>query len=214
MDAMSLYLPGILLAYSACFLGLMSPGPNILAVMGTSMSVNRKSGMALAMGVATGSFCWAVITASGLSALIIAYGSALFVIKILGGLYLLWLAYKSFRSAFSSHDIEAKAVDDVDQSLRRYFARGFIVQMTNPKAAFSWIAIIALGMGTGAPIWVATAIVAGTTLLSIGMHAIYAIAFSTSPMIRTYAKGRRWIHGAMGTFFSIAGIKLLTTRMS
>jgi hypothetical protein len=140
MDAMSLYLPGILLAYSACFLGLMSPGPNILAVMGTSMSVDRKSGMALAMGVATGSFCWAVITASGLSALIIAYGSALLVIKILGGLYLLWLAYKSFRSAFSSHDIEAKALGDVDHSLRHYFARGFIVQMTNPKAAFSWIA--------------------------------------------------------------------------
>lgn len=212
MDALSLYLPGILLAYTACFLGLMSPGPNILAVMGTSMSVNRKSGMALAMGVATGSFCWAVITASGLSALIVAYGSALFLIKILGGAYLLWLAYKSFRSAFSAHDIEAKALTGSNQTMWFYFSRGFIVQMTNPKAAFSWIAIIALGMGTGAPVWVAAAIVIGTTTLSIGMHAIYAVAFSTAPMIRVYAKGRRWIQGAMGTFFTVAGLKLLTTR--
>ena len=212
MDALTLYLPGILLAYSACFLGLMSPGPNILAVMGTSMSVNRKSGMALAMGVATGSFCWAVITASGLSALIVAYGSALLVIKIAGGLYLLWLAYKSFRAAVSAQDMEAKALVGDDQRLRRYFSRGFIVQMTNPKAAFSWIAIIALGMGTGAPVRVAAAIVVGTTALSIGMHAIYAVAFSTAPMIRIYAKGRRWIQTAMGAFFTVAGLKLLTSR--
>lgn len=212
MDALTLYLPGILLAYSACFLGLMSPGPNILAVMGTSMSINRKSGMALAMGVATGSFCWAAITASGLSALIVAYGSALLVIKIAGGLYLLWLAYKSFRSAISSQDMEAKAVIGDDQRLRRYFSRGFIVQMTNPKAAFSWIAIIALGMGTGAPVWVAAAIVIGTTVLSIAMHAIYAVAFSTAPMIQVYAKGRRWIQTAMGAFFTVAGLKLLTSR--
>jgi threonine/homoserine/homoserine lactone efflux protein len=212
MDALTLYLPGILLAYSACFLGLMSPGPNILAVMGTSMSVNRKSGMALAMGVATGSFCWAVITASGLSALIVAYGSALLVIKIAGGLYLLWLAYKSFRAAVSAQDMEAKALVGDGQRLRRYFSRGFIVQMTNPKAAFSWIAIIALGMGTGAPVWVAAAIVVGTTALSIGMHAIYAVAFSTAPMIRIYAKGRRWIQTAMGAFFTVAGLKLLTSR--
>lgn len=212
METISLYLPGILLAYSACLLGLMSPGPNILAVMGTSMSVDRKSGMALAMGVAAGSFCWAVITASGLSALIVAYGSALLVIKIAGGLYLLWLAYKSFRSAMSSHDIEAKAMSGDDQRLRRYFSRGFIVQMTNPKAAFAWIAIIALGMGTGAPVWVAAVIVAGTTFLSISIHAVYAIAFSTAPMIHMYARGRRWIQGGMGAFFTVAGFKLLTSR--
>lgn len=212
MDALSLYLPGILLAYTACFLGLMSPGPNILAVMGTSMSVNRKSGMALAMGVAAGSFTWAMITASGLSALIVAYGSALLVIKIAGGAYLLWLAYKSFRSAFSTHDIESKAFGGDTQTPWFYFSRGFIVQMTNPKAAFSWIAIIALGMGTGAPAWVAAAIVIGTTILSIVMHAIYALAFSTTPMIRIYAKGRRWIQGVMGTFFTIAGLKFLTSR--
>lgn len=87
-----LYLPGILLAYSAFLLAIASPGPNILAVIGTSMSINRRSGMALAMGVATGSFTWALLTIFGLSAILATYASALLVIKIFGGLYLLWLA--------------------------------------------------------------------------------------------------------------------------
>src|SRR5882762_2042208 len=105
MDQIFLYLPGILLAYSACLLGLTSPGPNVLAVIGTSMSIGRGPGIALAFGVAAGSFCWALLTAGGLTALLAAYASALTVIKVAGGVYLLWLAYKSFRAAASVHGL-------------------------------------------------------------------------------------------------------------
>ena len=58
MDPLSAYVPGILLAYTAVMLALMSPGPNILAVIGTSMGVGRRQGIALALGVACGTFLW------------------------------------------------------------------------------------------------------------------------------------------------------------
>jgi len=212
MDQFSTYLPGILLAYSAFLLAIMSPGPNILAVIGTSMSVNRQSGIALAFGVAGGSFCWAVITVLGLSALLAAYASALIVIKVFGGLYLLWLAYKSFRSAASAHDIEATMLDGGKRNPLGYLTRGFIIQMTNPKAALAWIAIISLGLQEGAPYWVGLAIVVGTAILSVIIHCIYAIAFSTPAMVRIYSKARRWIQGALGAFFAFAGIKLLISK--
>jgi amino acid exporter len=110
MDQIANYLPGIILAYSVFFVAIASPGPNVLAVIGTSMAVGRASGIALALGVAAGSFCWAVMTAAGLSALIAHYAAALTVIKIAGGCYLLWLSYKSFRVAASVHDLEAKTL--------------------------------------------------------------------------------------------------------
>jgi hypothetical protein len=106
MDQVSIYLPGIILAYSVFLLAIMSPGPNVLAVIGTSMSVGRNAGIALALGVAAGSFGWAFLAAVGLSALLASYAHALTAIKIAGGVYLLWLAYKAFRSAASAHDIE------------------------------------------------------------------------------------------------------------
>ncbi len=213
MDQLFFYLPGILLAYAAFLLAIMSPGPNILAVMGTSMSVGRKSGLALAMGVAGGSFCWALLTVVGLSALLAAYATALTVIKIAGGLYLLWLAYKSFRSAAAAHDIEATTLDGAPRGPLGYLTRGFLIQMTNPKAALAWVAIISLGLQDGAPLWVGFSIVAGTALLSAAIHAVYAIAFSSVPMVRLYARARRWIQGALGAFFAFAGIKLLTSRL-
>lgn len=212
MQDLSVFLPGILLAYSAFLLAIASPGPNILAVIGTSMSVNRRSGMALAMGVATGSFTWALLTVFGLSAILATYASALLLIKIFGGLYLLWLAYKSFKSAASKHDIEAKELAGGRRTPLGYFQRGYIIQMTNPKAALAWIAIISLGLQEGAPLWVGAVIVLGTFALSIIIHLFYAVAFSTPVMVRIYGKARRGIQAVLGTFFALAGLRLLTSR--
>ncbi len=213
MDQVFIYLPGIVLAYSAFLLAIASPGPNILAVIGTSMSVGRQSGIALALGVAAGSFCWAVLTVVGLSALLTSYAYALIVIKTAGGLYLLWLAYKSFRAAATVYDIEAKALAGSIRSPLGYFARGLTVQMTNPKAALAWIAIMALGLQNNAPLWVGISLVVGTSILSVIIHYVYAVAFSTAAMVRVYSKARRWIQGALGVFFTFAGIRLLTSRL-
>ncbi len=213
MDALAEYLPGLILAYSAFLLSIMSPGPNILAVIGTSMSVNRKSGLALALGVSSGSFCWAILTVVGLSALLGTYASALLIIKITGGLYLLWLAYKSLRSAASSQDLQTRALAGGHRSLVQYYGRGWMVQMTNPKAALSWVAIISLGLQNDAPYWVGLLIVLGTGFLSVAIHCLYAMAFSTPVMVRFYGKARRWIQGFLAAFFAFAGIKLLTSRL-
>jgi amino acid exporter len=212
MQDFSYYLPGILLAYSAFLLAIASPGPNILAVIGTSMSVGRPSGMALAMGVATGSITWAVLTVFGLSAVLATYASALLAIKIFGGFYLLWLAYKSFKSAASRHDIEARELSGGRRTPFGYFKRGFVIQMTNPKAALAWIAIISLGLKQDAPLWVGAVIVIGTFLLSVVIHLLYAVAFSTPVMVRIYGRARRFIQGVLGTFFALAGLRLLTSR--
>ncbi len=212
MEYISPYLAGILLSYGAFLMAIASPGPNVLAVIGTSMAVNRRSGMALAMGVATGTLTWAMLTAVGLSALLATYASAILVIKVFGGLYLLWLAYKSFRSAASAHDIDAKELAGGRRTSWGYARRGYIIQMTNPKAALAWIAIISLGLAPGAPLWVAGAIVAGTFILSVVIHLLYALAFSTQTMVRIYGRARRIIQGALGTVFGLAGLRLLTDR--
>jgi threonine efflux protein len=206
MSEIAIYLPGILLAYSAFLLAIASPGPNVLAVIGTSMGVGRGSGIALALGVAAGSFAWALLTAAGLSALLAAYASALTAIKIAGGLYLLWLAWKAFRSAASAHDIEAVALAGGKRGPLGYFIRGLAIQMTNPKAALAWIAIISLGLQENALLWVGFSIVAGTSILSVIIHCLYAVAFSTPAMVRLYGRARRWIQAMLGTFFALAGI--------
>lgn len=213
MDQLLVYLPGILLAYTAFLIAMMSPGPNVLAIMGTSMSFGRSQGVALALGISTGSFLWGTLAATGLSALLATYTATITIIKIAGGMYLLWLAYKAFRAAAAEQSVEARLFDDSQTTNLRHFLRGVLVQMTNPKAALAWVAIISLGLQPHAPAWVAGLIVVGTTALSVLLHLIYAIIFSSQAMVRLYARARKPIQFVLGAFFAFAGIKMLTAKI-
>jgi threonine/homoserine/homoserine lactone efflux protein len=212
MNEFTTYLPGLVMAYSAFLLAIASPGPNVLAVIGTSMSIGRNSGMALAMGVAAGSCCWSVLTVAGLSAVLARYADVLVAIKIFGGLYLLWLAYKAFKSASLAYDIEVKELSGGQRTAAGYALRGFAIQITNPKAVLAWIAIVSLGLSPDAPLWVGALIVAGTSILSVAVHLLYAVAFSTPVMVRCYSRARRFIQLVLGTFFALSGVKLLSSQ--
>ena len=142
--------------------------------------------MALALGISAGSFLWGTLAATGLSALLTTYAATLTIIKIAGGMYLLWLAYKAFRAAAAEQTVEARVFDDDGTTGLRHFTRGLLVQMTNPKAALAWVAIISLGLQPNAPVWVAGLIVVGTTVLSVIIHlilmcfTIFSISVNTS----------------------------------
>ena len=104
MTDLTPYLPQLAVAWTAYFIATASPGPAIIAIIATSISRGRRAGLALASGVLTGSYVWAILTASGLSALIRTYGEAIIVLKIVGGCYLLWLAWNAYRAARKSEE--------------------------------------------------------------------------------------------------------------
>jgi amino acid exporter len=212
MVDLSSHIQAVLLAYGAFLLGIASPGPNVLSVMSTSMGDGRRSGMALAFGVSLGSLTWAALTAMGLTTLLAAHVWALSLLKLAGGLYLLWLACKAFRSAARADPIEMSPVNGSRRSIVGYVWRGYSVMMTNPKAILAWVAIMSVGLQPGAPIWVAAAIIGGTFALSMAIHLLYALAFSSGPMIRMYARARRKIEVTLGVFFAFVGLKLLLSR--
>jgi len=210
MTEIQQYLPGVLLSLSAVMLALMSPGPNILAVIGTSMGRGRAQGVALALGVGSGAFLWVSMAVLGLTAFIAKYTIVIVALKILGGIYLLWLGYKALRSAASSKELATNTVELPSRSA--YFRRGLAVQLSNPKAALASLAIVSIGVHADAPMWVGGSIVIGATLLSLGGHLLYALAFSTRPMVVLYTRARRYIEAALGAFFCSMGVRLLTDR--
>ena len=207
------YLPGVFLIYGVFLLQNATPGPNVLAVIGTSMSAGRLSGLAVSFGVASGTLTWSTASVLGLSAIIASYGHLLFYVKIAGGCYLLYLGYRAFRSAWSITDLDAPTATEVNQTLFSFYRKGYLLNLTNPKAAFGWIAIVSLGLQASSPSWVSLAIVVGTTILSLGVHVIYTFVFSTSGMIALYARARRPVQAALGGLFTFAGFKLLTAKV-
>lgn len=203
----------LLLVFTAYIVGAASPGPSNMRIMGVAMHQGRKPALLLAAGVISGSFFWGSMAATGVSAILAQFAQALIALKIVGGIYLIYLAIKAGRSALASDKrIEQMMAAAPTVSGFSLYRRGLLMHLTNPKALLGWVATMALGLGPEATPTTVAIILAGCAVLSITIFCGYAIVFSTAPMIRGYRKARRWIEGTLALVFGAAGIKLLLSR--
>ncbi|WP_298258506.1 LysE family translocator [uncultured Litoreibacter sp.] len=199
----------LLLAWAV---GGASPGPATLAIAGTSMERGRTAGLAVAAGIVCGSASWGVAAALGMSALMLANAWLVEILRYVGAAYLMYLGFKALRSGMSSKpltDVQAKR-----GGLRSVFLKGLLLHLTNPKAVFGWGAIFAIAVPPGSDpraVWETfTALFAVSNAVFFG----YAFLFSTGAFIRGYQKLRRWFEISFGVMFGLAGLKILTARLS
>ncbi|MCB1446118.1 MAG: LysE family translocator [Rhizobiaceae bacterium] len=207
------YLPSLAVAWTAYFIIVVSPGPATLALAATSMTSGRAAGLSLALGVYTGSFLWACLTSAGLAAILTAYAGMIAALKIVGGLYLLWLAWKSFRSATQADAVHLAGLADRRLTRRQLYFRGLAIHLTNPKAIFAWLSMISIGIPPGAPASIMAIFIGGCLLIGCASFAGLAILFSTGPVRRGYTRARRFIDGFVAVFFAAVGVKMLAMRL-
>lgn len=203
-----LNLPLILLA---ALIATGSPGPSTLAIAGTSMKSGRRFGLALASGITTGSLTWSTAAAFGLGAVMLANAWVFEAMRYAGAGYLIYLAFKSAKSAMTPGDLEAKG--GRYSSFRRAYGKGLALHLTNPKAILFFGSLYAVGVPAQAsPMQLATVILAVALQSAVVFHG-YALLFSSAPMIKGYMRLRRWFEGIFAIAFGAAGLKILTARL-
>lgn len=114
-----------------------SPGPDNIYVLVQSITNGKSYGLATVCGLITGCIVHTTLLAFGVSAIIASNESLFFVIKLLGALYLLFLAYKVFKS-----DGQLNLESDVapKKSLKGLFVQGFFMNVLNPKVTIFFLA--------------------------------------------------------------------------
>lgn len=195
----------------AALIAVASPGPAILAIAGTSMRAGRRVGSALAAGILTGSLIWSIGAAAGLSAVMLANAWLIEIIRYCGAAYLLFLAFKSARSALTPGEAVPQGLSTT--SLRRAYARGLALHLTNPKAILFFGSLYAFGVPADATLSDLALIVVSIALQSTVVFFGYAILFSSPAIVRGYLKLRRWFEGAFALAFGYAGFRILTAKL-
>lgn len=203
--------PALAVALTAYTVGVASPGPSNMAIMAAAMSQGRRHALALAAGVVCGSLLWGLAAALGLSAVMRTYSWALVALKVLGGLYLLFLSIKAARAAMAQHPPGLTARIG-EASTWRSFTGGLGMHLTNPKAVFVWLSIVALALPAGASRDHAFGVVASCAVIGAAVFFGYAVAFSTPVARRVYAKAHRWFNATLSAVFAVAGVRLLLSR--
>jgi threonine/homoserine/homoserine lactone efflux protein len=139
----------ILLAYAlACVLLAMTPGPDMALFLQKTLGGGRAHGFAALGGAMTGVLAHTFAAALGLSALIAASAKLYGALKIVGALYLLWLAYNAIRHG-SALKVEARGA--AEPSLTRTYLTGVLINLTDPKIILFFVTFLPQFIDIGDP---------------------------------------------------------------
>jgi threonine/homoserine/homoserine lactone efflux protein len=116
-----------------------TPGPDMLLIASRSISQGRAAGFLTFGGIALGTYCHALAAALGLSQLFATVPIAYEVVRWTGCAYLLYLAFKTVRTA----GIGFSPTSALGQlSPRRIFAEGLATNLLNPKMVLFVLALL------------------------------------------------------------------------
>ncbi|MBB4065332.1 LysE family transporter [Gellertiella hungarica] len=202
----------LLLGWGAYVAATASPGPGILTIVETAVSAGRAAGLARALGVLSGSMTWAALTTIGVSALIHAEPGVLTVVQLIGGSYLMFLAWGMARKAMKPGSLNV-SVADRGHSLRHHYAKGYGVHLTNPKAIMAWIMLTSLALPPGSGPEQTLLFVGGCLLLGLTIFAGFALLFSIPAVHAAYLRQRRPLEAGAAAFFAYAGAMLLRSAL-
>ncbi|NND92422.1 MAG: LysE family translocator, partial [Granulosicoccus sp.] len=147
MNEIAHYLPGILAAYAILLVGSLSPGPAVAMLVGVGTNQGRSSALMATLGIASGSATLNILTLSGVGLLLSQAAWAMQVIRLLGAIYLAYLAYGAFTRAWNPPGIKPLLTGQKSQF--QHFLSGYALQVTNPKAISFWLAIASVNAVSG-----------------------------------------------------------------
>ena len=139
------YIPDIsvLIKFSAASLALfLVPGPDMVLCLSKTIAYGRKTAFFVFLGITCGLLIHTLLAAFSVSALLVASQTAFFILRILGALYLIWLAVNVLRngSKLNIHAGEENA--SAVPSFMRSFMTGLGVNLTNPKVILFFITFL------------------------------------------------------------------------
>jgi threonine/homoserine/homoserine lactone efflux protein len=120
----------------------ISPGPDMLYVISRSLEQGRKAGIVSALGIGTGTLVHTLVTAVGLSAILLSIPVAYMLIRYAGAAYLLFLG---LRMLFAKRSIKPRlgsTASSDHSSLGNVFRQGVATNVLNPKVALFFLAFL------------------------------------------------------------------------
>lgn len=202
-------LEAFLLVGSVHMLGLISPGPDFAMVLRNSLVYSRRTGIFTALGIALGVGVHVAYSILGVG-LIVSKSILLFnVIKTVGALYLLYLAYHMLKSK-PAGDLEGdSAFCKPDITRWKAFSIGFYTNVFNPKATLFFLAVFSQVIDPATGMLMKLGFGVEMIVLTFLWFGFVANVLTISWIKERYKKITHWIDRTMGAVLAFLGIKIL-----
>jgi threonine/homoserine/homoserine lactone efflux protein len=191
----------------ALLIGAISPGPSFVLVARISIARSRRDGLAAALAMGVGGVILGGLALLGLRALLMQAGWLYLGLKVVGGLYLIYLGVRLWRGAR-----EPIAFADGERARAqpaRSFAIALATQLSNPKAAVIYGSIFAALLPAHPSLWMCLALPPLILLVEAGWYVVVALAFSSARPRAAYLRSKRWIDRVAGSVMGALGMRLI-----
>lgn len=184
---------------------LILPGPDFVGVVRSSMTRGTRAGLLTAVGVTIGLGMYATLSLLGLSALLPQYQWLTWVVRVLGGGYLIYLGIRLLLSR--RQEVAVSTAERPKSGNALLF--GFLVTLTNPKAIVLFASVFATAVTASTPAWLMALMIALVMASSLMWYSVVALFMSSSPVMRRFEKAKHWIERAAGVCFVAIGGRIL-----
>ena len=198
-------------AFAAVTIPLVAtPGASTAVVLRNALAGGTRAGVATAIGANTGSMCYGLLTAFGVSILLQRWPPIWVALRIGGTAYLAWLGIRSLMRAwtYTRPDATAAAIAAAPP-LTRSVREGFVTNMLNPSLATFYLLIVPEFIPRGSPFAASamtlTAIHVG---LAITWHLTWAAAGGTLAGTLARTGPRRALEAISGMALLALAVKL------
>ncbi len=193
------------------FLVVTLPGPNFVVVTHVTIARSRKLGHCIALGVSLGAGIWATASLLGLS-ILFQYATWLYTaLKIVGGIYLIYMGLTNIWNALQPPDA-VRENDHLTASGQSAFRKGLLTSLSNPKTAAFFTSLFLSAFPPQAPIWYQVTAVLVIVLVSLFWYWLVACVFSFDPVRRIFQRIRRALDMATGCLLTFLGLRLIVAK--
>ena len=186
------------------------PGQDFVFIASRSASQGFRAGSVAALGVGAGTLVHILAAAFGISALLAASANAYTVIKVLGGLYLLYMGVSMLlKRAAPSNSVAASLSPSPNKTI---FYQGFLTNALNPKVALFFIAFVPQFIAADAGNVSLSFLFLGFIFSVNGLIWCVIVAWfsaSVGAKLKAQSKLTRWANTFAGGLFTYFGISLL-----
>lgn len=201
----------VLITFSlALAIAVALPGPGVFSVVSCAVAHGFKSALAMIAGLVLGDLIYFTCAIAGLAALARSLGEFFYVVKLVGGVYLIWLGVKLWRRARR----EPQGFETVrvpPPAHRRSFVAGFLVTISNPKVIGFYAGLLPTFIDLGRLTWSEALTMAGIVVLTVAtIPALYAYAAARSRRLLGSARSLKVLDRAAGTVLIGAGVAVAT----
>ena len=196
----------------AAFILVISPGPNMIYLISRTITQGRKAGLTSLAGVVCGFLFHIVMVSFGLTAVLFAVPYAYVVLKTLGTIYLLYLAYQAIKP-------NSKNIFEVDQNIsidrpRKLFTVGFLTNVLNPKVAVFYLSFFPQFIKPQYGSIFTQSLELGVIQVFVSFSINFIIVLTAAQAARFFAKNPTWIKVQKWFMASVLGFLAIKMALS